>query len=58
MVFIGLEENKVLIDWKYVINPKDDETAKIIQEHLLSDFQGMLEQAISICKENLETGNI
>jgi hypothetical protein len=57
-VFIALEENKVLIDWKYAINPKSDEAAKIIQDHLLPDFQGMLEQAISICKENLETGYI
>jgi hypothetical protein len=57
-VFIGLEENKVLIDWKYIITPKNDEAAKIIQEHLLPDFQGMLEQAIRICKANLETGNI
>jgi hypothetical protein len=57
-VFIGLEENKVLIDWKYIITPKNDEAAKIIQEHLLPDFQGMLEQAIRICKENLETGNV
>ena len=57
-IFIGLEENKVLIDWKYIIKPKNDEAAKIIQEHLLPDFQGMLEQAIRICKENLEAGKI
>lgn len=57
-VFIGLEENKVLIDWKYIITPKNGEAAKIIQEHLLPDFQGILEQAISICKENLEAGKI
>jgi hypothetical protein len=57
-VFIALEENKTLIDWKYIITPKNDQAAKIIQEHLLPDFQGMLEEAIKICKENLEAEKI
>ncbi|MFD2935379.1 SRPBCC family protein [Spirosoma flavum] len=57
-VFIALEEEKVLIDWKYVITPKNEEAKKIIQDHLLPDFQGMLEQAMNISKENLESGTI
>lgn len=56
-VFIAMEEENVMIDWKYVITPRNDEAKKVIQEHLLPDFQGMLEQAMRICKENLESGN-
>lgn len=57
-VFIAVNEDKVLIDWKYIITPRNEEAAKIIQEHLLPDFQGMLEQAMRICKQNLEPANI
>lgn len=46
-----------MIDWKYVITPRNDEAKKVIQEHLLPDFQGMLEQAIRISKEHRELGN-
>ena len=56
-VFISVEEEKVLIDWKYIISPRSDEAAKIINEHLLPDFQGMLEQAMRISKKNLESGD-
>lgn len=55
-VFIALDDEKVLIDWKYIITPRNDEAAKIIQAHLLADFQGMLEQAMQISKQNLESG--
>ncbi|MCF0075556.1 SRPBCC family protein [Dyadobacter sp. CY261] len=54
-VFIALDENSVLIDWKYVITARNNDARQIIQEHLLTDFQGMLEQAMKICKENLES---
>ena len=56
-VFIAVEEKKVLIDWRYIITPRSDEAAKIINEHLLPDFQGMLEQAMRISKKNLESGD-
>jgi hypothetical protein len=52
-VFIALDEENVLIDWKYVITPKNDVAKTIIQEHLLPDFQGM-----NISKDNLESGKI
>jgi hypothetical protein len=55
-VFVSLEENKVLIDWKYVFIPKSEEAIGIIDQHLLPEFQGVLEQAMTISKENLESG--
>ena len=57
-VFIAVDKNKVLIDWKYIITPKSDEAGKIILEHLLPDFQGMLEQAMRISRQHLESANI
>ncbi|SHM72131.1 hypothetical protein [Mucilaginibacter sp. OK098] len=54
-VFIALEDDKVLIDWKYVFTPKSDEARAMIEQHLLPEFQGMLEQAMTISKGNLES---
>jgi hypothetical protein len=56
-VFIALEDGQVLIDWKYVFIAKNDEARAIIEQHLLPEFQGMLEQAMKISKENLESGS-
>jgi hypothetical protein len=57
-VFIPIEDGKVTIGWKYVITPRNEEAKQIIEAHVLPDFQGMLEQAMKICKTNLESGNI
>lgn len=55
-VFVSLEDNRVLIDWKYVFIPKSEEARNIIENHLLPEFQGVLDQAMKISKENLESG--
>lgn len=55
-LFIALEDEKVLIDWKYVFTPKNEEAKGIIEQYLLPGFQGMLEQAVKISKENLGSG--
>jgi hypothetical protein len=36
---------------------KNDAPKQMIKEHLLPNFQGLLEQAILICKQNLESAN-
>lgn len=55
-VFIAAEEEKVVIDWKYAFIPRNGEAKKVIEQHVLPDFQGVLEQAMRICKEKLESG--
>jgi len=54
-VFIAADDEKVIIDWKYAFIPRNEEAKKVIEQHVLPDFQGMLEQAMRICKEKLES---
>ncbi|MEO6980046.1 MAG: SRPBCC family protein [Mucilaginibacter sp.] len=54
-VFIAIENDKALIEWNYVFIPKNDEAGAIVIQPVLPEFQGMLEQAMEIIKENLES---
>lgn len=54
-VFVALDEQRVMIDWKYVITPKNEQSEKIIIEHVLPGFQNMLNGAIGIVQKTLES---